>query len=434
MKECLPGTRMEILTEIEDWARTTDPNVRPVLWINGAAGTGKSAIANTIARRFDRNKELGSFLAFDRNYLAERRHEKVFSTIARDLASRNPGIRRAMVDAIRERPWLKQTTDFIQQWEYLLVEPSEQLSTDRPILIVIDAFDESGDAQSRSHLLSILADRSAELPSNFRILLTSRTIDDISQALSSVHVTSKVMHDISKTTIDRDISTYISMRLAHIDTTFFDQHWLRTLVVQPEGLFQWAFVACEFIQGLGQFSNPATRFNKLTNFPTAHPLTKLDTLYETILQEMFINNNKDDIQVFRSVMGQILAGFEPLSLADLTTMRKHFPPGSGDAAHIHSVVKNMGSLLSGITDHSIPIRPLHSSFHNYLTDHSRSKQFYIDTSFHRNNLAFSTIQIMKAELCFNICSLKSSYLRNSDVPDLKQQIKQSISSALSYSC
>jgi len=434
-KQCLPGTRREILTQVESWARTTDPNVPRVLWINGAAGTGKSAIAHTIALRFDQNRELGSFLCFDRTYIAERRHEKVFSTIARDLASHDPGIRRAVADTIRARNWLKHTTDIVQQWEHLLVKPSVQFSTGLPILLVIDALDESGNAQSRSHLLPILAHRAEELPSNFRILLTSRPEDDISQALrSSVHVMSIDMNNIHKSSINHDISIYISTRLAHFDHTFFDEHRLRILVDQSEGLFQWAFVACEFIQGHGRFSSPVERFNRLTHSPTAGSLRKLDSLYDTILQEICAGNDEDDMQVFWSVMGQILALFEPLSLAALMSMRKHFPSGLVGANSVISVVKHMGSLLSGITNHSVPIRPLHSSFHDYLTDCSRSKRFYIDTSLHKYDIAYSTLQIMKEELHFNMCGLETSYLLNSDVPDLAQRIKQSISSALSYSC
>jgi hypothetical protein len=81
-----------------------------------------------------------------------------------------------------------------------------------------------------------------------------------------------------------------------------------------------------------------------------------------------------------------------------------------------------------------PIQPLHSSFYDYLTDPSRSKGFYIDVSLHRNDLAFAMLQVMKAELHFNMCNLESSYQLNSDIPDLAQKIKQSISPALSYSC
>ncbi|KIM46592.1 hypothetical protein M413DRAFT_259443, partial [Hebeloma cylindrosporum] len=115
-KRCLDGTRLDVLAEIKEWACSTDPNVKPVFWLNGAAGTGKSAIAHTLAHWFNQRNALGSFLCFDRNYLAERRHEKVFSTIAHDLASQNPGVKQSLAAIIREKNWLKQTTDIIQQW------------------------------------------------------------------------------------------------------------------------------------------------------------------------------------------------------------------------------------------------------------------------------------------------------------------------------
>ena len=432
-KQCLPGTRVEILTEIEEWARSPDPNTPPVFWLNGAAGTGKSAIAHTLAVRFNQNNELGSFLCFDRSYLADRRHEKVFSTMAHDLASQHPGVKQRLAATIQERNWLKQTTDIIQQWESLLIKPSAQLPTDHPIVLIIDALDESGDAQSRNHLLSILAHRTRELPSNVRILLTSRALDDISQALqSSTHIRSKVMNDIPKSSIDHDIKSYISARLNQIPDFFVDASRLQFLVDCSEGLFQWAFVACEFIQGNGKLSSPEKQFLKLFNSSTTPSLTKLDALYDTILQEVCADNDQDDMQVFQSVIGQILALFEPLSLDALITMQKHF--SSGYAHRIKSVLKHMGSVLSGVTSHSIPIQPLHSSFYDYLTDCSHSKNFYIDMSLHRNDLALATIQVMKAELHFNMCNLKSSYQLNSDIPDLAQKIKQFISPALSYSC
>ena len=432
-KQCLTGTRVEILSEIEQWACNPDPNTQPVFWLNGAAGTGKSAIAHTLAARFNQYDELGSFLCFDRNYLAERRHEKVFSTMAHDLASQNPEIKRLLAATIRKRNWLKRTTDIIQQWERLLVEPSAQLPTDHPILLIIDALDESGDAQSRNHLLFILGHRTKELPSNVRNLITSRPLNDISQALqSSIHIRSKVIDDIPKSSINHDIKSYISARLNQIPDLFVDANRLDFLVDCSEGLFQWAFVACEFIQGNGKLSSPEEQFFKLFNSSTTPSLTKLDALYDTILQEVCADNDQDDMQVFQSVMGQILALFEPLSLDTLIAIQKHL--SSGYANRIKSVLKHMGSVLSGVTSHSIPIQLLHSSFSDYLTDHSRSKGFYVDVSLHRNDLAFAMLQVMKAELHFNMCKLKNSYQLNSDISDLSQKIKYFISSPLSYSC
>ena len=433
-KQCLHGTRFEILDEIEQWARNTEPNVPRVFWLNGAAGSGKSAIAHTIALRFHQRNELGSFLCFDRTYLAECRHEKVFSTMARDLAGQYPGVKRSLANALRERNWLKRTTDIIQQWEILLVKPSAHFPTDHPILLVIDALDESGDPQSRKHLLPILANRAIELPSNVRILLTSRPLDDILSALRScVHIVSKPIDDIPESSITHDIKSYISERLALVDGLFLDDNRLGLLVNHSQRLFQWAFVACEFIQGSGshRFSSSEQRFQQLIN-SSASATPSLDELYNTILQEICPDNN-EDMQAFQSIMGLVLALYEPLSLGALTAIGKQFHSGF-DAYDINSVLKHMGSVLSGITNHLIPIRPLHSSFRDYLTDPQCSKRFYIDTSLHRNDLASATLQVMRAELKFNICSLETSYLLNSDVPNLAQKIEQFISSSLSYSC
>ena len=375
-KQCLHGTRVEILDEIEQWARSTEPNVPRVFWLNGASGSGKSTIAHTIAHGFHQRNELGSFLCFDRAYRAECRHEKVFSTMARDLAYRNPGVKQSLANAIRERNWPK-WTDTIQQWDFFLVKPSAHLPTDHPILLVIDALDESGDPQSRKDLLPILANRATELPSNVRILITSRPLDDILWAFRSrVHVISKVIDDIPESSITHDIKSYISERLASVDDLFLDDNRLDLLVIHSEGLFQWAFVACEFIQGGSgsRLSSPEERFQTLAD---SYATPSLDALYNTILQEICPNDNEVHMQAFQIVMGQILALHEPLSLGVLIASIKPLPFGIVDAENINSVLKHMGFLLSGITNHLIPVQPLHSSFHDYLKDPKCSKKFYI---------------------------------------------------------
>lgn len=46
--KCLPNTRTELLQHIRDWARSADG--KPIFWLSGMAGTGKSTIARTIAQ------------------------------------------------------------------------------------------------------------------------------------------------------------------------------------------------------------------------------------------------------------------------------------------------------------------------------------------------------------------------------------------------
>jgi hypothetical protein len=64
------------------------------------------------------------------------------------------------------------------------------------------------------------------------------------------------------------------------------------------------------------------------------------------------------------------------------------------------------------------------------------RHFFVDMSLVQGDLAFASPHVMDSErgLCFNICSLENSYLPNSSVPDLEKQVKESISTELSYSC
>ena len=149
-KLCLEGTRGGILDEIVNWIDDTDDNAPRLFWLHGTAGSGKSAIAHTIAHRFEALGRLGSFFCFDRSRAAERRHEKIFATIAQDLADCDPQLRKALAAAVHHKTSLRNTPDVLRQWEELIVQPTKAMSDAMagPIVIVINALDESGDTDS----------------------------------------------------------------------------------------------------------------------------------------------------------------------------------------------------------------------------------------------------------------------------------------------
>ena len=80
------------------------------------------------------------------------------------------------------------------------------------------------------------------------------------------------------------------------------------------------------------------------------------------------------------------------------------------------------------------IRPLHTSFRDFLLDRPRSVDFYIDTSETHVDFTVASLYILKKELRFNICHLESSHVTNKDMPGLADRIKECIPAHLSYSC
>ncbi|KIJ32971.1 hypothetical protein M422DRAFT_91320, partial [Sphaerobolus stellatus SS14] len=150
-------------------------------WLYGVAGAGKSAVAHTVGHFLEDFNGLGSFFTFDVSQPGDKRNEKIFRTIARSLADHYPAMKMNLVHAVRNSYDLKTTPDILQQWEKLLIKSITGAldMIGQPVVIIIDALDESGDPDSRIQLLSILANQVQSLPQNFRILVTSRPLPDI---------------------------------------------------------------------------------------------------------------------------------------------------------------------------------------------------------------------------------------------------------------
>jgi hypothetical protein len=98
---CLPNTRVEVLQEIFDWADGNDE--RCIFWLNGLAGTGKSTIARTVARKYYEQGRLGASFFFSRGGEDVGYAGKFVTTIARQLANVVPLLQYYVCEAITER-------------------------------------------------------------------------------------------------------------------------------------------------------------------------------------------------------------------------------------------------------------------------------------------------------------------------------------------
>ena len=448
-KLCLEGTREELLEEIVGWINNVEKDTPHIFWLHGPAGSGKSSIAHTIAHRFQQLERLGSCFCFDRSQMAERRHQKIFSTIAKDLANHDRLLRRQLAAIVHENGALKNMTDILQQWEELIMKPAMALSEEMmdPIVIIVDALDESGDTASRRVLLKILGNaitesRITNLPPNLRIFLTSRPLPDIHKALSGgTHVRQKSMDSIPSESTKHDILRYVSEELSEVDFERPSQAEVFASLAGSSGqIFEWARLACAYIRGdndTGTGLEPHERFNAITSHTKTDHVPLLDGMYKFTLETVFpkaqLPSQRDrGLERFKSVMAQILGTMEPLSLDSLTSMRCHFK----DLADIKigTILASMAALLSGATDTSVPIRPLHASFAEFLTDRDRSDEFFVDVHPIHKDLAFASLGVMMKKLQFNICDLPSSYLSNSEISDLDDRIKTCIPVELAYSC
>ncbi|KAF8260400.1 hypothetical protein EI94DRAFT_904244 [Lactarius quietus] len=142
-KGCLSGTRTAFLDFIVDWVN--DPASDRCLVLFGQAGTGKSSIAHEIARRFDKMHRLTSSFIFLRKEQSQQKAYHFFTTLARDLSDRYPSFKDALGKVVKDNSSLRVgTRDYETLFQSLILEPLKDLHIVGPILVVIDALDESG--------------------------------------------------------------------------------------------------------------------------------------------------------------------------------------------------------------------------------------------------------------------------------------------------
>src|SRR6201992_226653 len=147
---CLRGTRKNVLRQIESWL--ADEREQRVFWLNGLAGTGKSTIAQTFAENSFSDGKLGASFFCSRDFEDRSNIQKIFPTLAFQLACRLPQFREELLPVLRTNPDVERDS-LCSQLETLLIRPFK--TTYIQTLIIVDALDECKDEEPASAILSV---------------------------------------------------------------------------------------------------------------------------------------------------------------------------------------------------------------------------------------------------------------------------------------
>ncbi|KAI6096418.1 hypothetical protein EDD16DRAFT_657899 [Pisolithus croceorrhizus] len=200
--ECdsLEPAQRQLSDEISHWIN--GGSAERIFYLCGPARCGKTAVAREVARLFDGIQRLGS------SYFVRKPHDPscIFRNISRDIADHNQHFKHAVGERVKRRA-IQCCNRIRTQFQELILEPAKQISWCGPVVIVIDALDVCGEHQKGKDLLNVLANEAAELPPNFRILVTSRPKTDIVHALKDKpHVAMKILKDATLPDNDSGIS------------------------------------------------------------------------------------------------------------------------------------------------------------------------------------------------------------------------------------
>jgi len=440
---CLPDTRVELLREIYSWADGQDK--RCIFWLNGLAGTGKSTIARTVARRFFEQKRLAASFFFSRGGGDVGHAGKFVLSIAVQLTSSIPALHRHIYDAILERSDIA-ILSLYDQWRQLVLGPLSKLTDDScaaSYVLVIDALDECDDEHDIRVVLLLLAEVRALTTVRLRVFLTSRPEIPIRHGFYQMPDTQHqdfVLHNISPSIVDRDISTFLEYNLHIIGQEHsLDANWpgeqvIKRLAQSVSGLFIWAATACRFVREGKRFAvKRLDTILKGSSSAVIAPEKHLDEIYTTVLKHFISSDYTDEekeesYSMLRQILGSIAILFSPLSAYSLSRLL------CVTKEDIDQTLEDLHSILDVPKDQTRPLRLHHPSFRDFLLDENRCKDsnFWVDEKQTHRMLADSCIQLMSKSLKENICGLGDPGVLATDVES--SRVECSIPPEVQYAC
>ena len=391
---CDPGTRLEVIAQIRQRLDGHDNDNRAVVcWLNGPAGYGKSALAQTIAERYAaEGRLLGSFF-FLRGSSECSHISRLIPTLAHQISLTAPVAKLTIEIALENEPaLLASTVSLAHRFQRLIVEPihasaSRHSCFMKKQIVVIDALDECDDKAQMADFIDILLRASlggTQLP--FGILLTSRVEEHIRKKFDSSGAQFLHRLELQSFNAGLDIKEYFQRVFGCI----YDQNlrimqripkpWpsagdLTALLIKADGSFAFATT---LVQCIGGDCMPDKALQKLL----ASEVNGLDSLYEQVLSSA--SWSEDFCQIVGTIM--ILEDNKSISFLSSLLSLQH-EEVIYELLQVQSIIKIPG-------DDDGPIMLFHTSLRDFLTLKSRSKQYYIDPPLRHLHLAIHCLKYL----------------------------------------
>ncbi len=389
--KCHPRTRLAITERIMNWVLGKESTSSVVMWLHGAAGAGKSAIAQRIAELcYEAEILLASYFC-SRSHPRRSQVSFIFPTIAYQIACAIPAVRAHVEQAINRDPLIF-TRSLEAQMVALIVKPLQPLidsgffshPTSSPRLIIIDGLDEILDRKTHGKCIEVISNvlRRYRVPLIF--LIASRPEQEIMCAFNAqpiVTISSRIALDDTFHP-DDDIRLFLDdsfsdIKANHPRRDSIPSSWPSTaiideLVFRASGQFIYASTVIRFLRTIR--SRPRDQLNIVLGLRPANqdlPFAELDALYLHIFQTL------EHPEKTLLILGMLrcLIGFidrDPISTA--AGIEEFLELDTGDLELLLADITSLVSFNAGYPE----FPNLHESFAEFLFDPTRSGVFSIN--------------------------------------------------------
>ena len=380
------------------------------------AGTGKSTIARTLAGEMNKRNNLGGSFFFSRASGSSKNAANFVGTLAYELANKSPHFKDRVCEAISSNgDFLRQ--GLRNQWEELIIGPlsKTKLVPRLTINFVIDALDECGSDDDIRLILQLLVEVKDLSAVNLGVFVTSRPEIAIRlgfEKMPEIIHQNLDLRDIPPQIIERDIALFLRQEFGRISQEHKLHDWpnqdeIQALVQRANGLFIYAATVCGFVED--ENWNPKERLLEILRGRSAKVggTVQLDEMYSEVLRCALTKGRREGEVIklcdrFKQIVGSIVTLSDILSVSALANLL-NIPTESVELA-----LGNLHSVLDIPSDAEAPIRLLHPSFHDFVSDEGRCEdlRFHVEKASLHSRLLISCLRVMSMGLKRNVCNLQ----------------------------
>ena len=382
--KCHPSTRERILQRILNWVESDSPE--RVLWLSGSAGTGKSAIAQTISERCKRNDRLAATFFFFRLSSERNTSERLVATLAYQIALSIPGAKEFIANAIEDDLSVF-SKDINSQIFQLIIRPltlaAQGWDLAQQTLVIIDGLDECIDQRQQTDVLSAICNAfmTHDLPLCF--LICSRPEHNIRMRFERSDLqsaTACLVLDMDST-VTKDIATFLEAEFSRIhrehciqETPWPPEGVVQSLAERASGQFIYASTIIKFIDD--RHFQPQQRLDMvLGTLPhgMCSPFAEIDLLYTRILDAVPASKIEKallclGVIIYHSHYHSVLSA--NILTTDSKFLNELLQLNSGGVEHL---LRELHSVL----DVQSPVSIRHKSFSDFLSCKTRSGRYSI---------------------------------------------------------
>ena len=280
---------------LDDFKKWLNDNESRVMILSAGPGVGKSVLSAKICELYDESRQLAACHFCDFRTSDSRDPYRILQSLASQMCDNVDGFR----DKLSETFYREHSRDSLSDtFRVLLNDPLQALDGTEPMLIVVDALDESK-TPIKSELLDLISDEFSQLPKWIKIFISSRPELQVRQKLEHLNPV-EIRADDDKHNFD--LQRFFQCSFSSISETDIE-----SLVSRCEGSFLYAYYLVEEIQQVDSEIKPSI----IVDIPKGIS-GFYEKQFERLKKDLRCYEQKTGVSIFKNFINVVSTSEQPL--------------------------------------------------------------------------------------------------------------------------